>query len=99
MNGVGKVVPPKKVILEDISLNFFPGAKIGVLGYNGAGKSTLIKATLGLLKTAAGDIRIFDEPVRRTGPGAPLTGPGSHSARPFPVRGICRFSLLQPPCR
>ena len=37
MNGVGKVVPPGKHILKDIYLNFFPGAKIGVLGYNGAG--------------------------------------------------------------
>ncbi|HCD56651.1 MAG TPA: energy-dependent translational throttle protein EttA, partial [Halieaceae bacterium] len=41
MNRVGKVVPPKKKILEDISLSFFPGAKIGVLGLNGSGKSTL----------------------------------------------------------
>ena len=44
MNGVGKVVPPGKHILKDIYLNFFPGAKIGVLGYNGAGKSTLLRA-------------------------------------------------------
>jgi ATP-binding cassette ChvD family protein len=43
MNRVGKVVPPKRVILRDISLSFFPGAKIGVLGLNGAGKSTLLK--------------------------------------------------------
>ena len=47
MNGLGKVVPPKKVILEDINLNFFPGAKIGVLGYNGAGKSTLLRIMAG----------------------------------------------------
>ena len=39
MNRVGKIVPPKKQILKDISLSFFPGAKIGVLGLNGAGKS------------------------------------------------------------
>ncbi len=43
MNRVGKVVPPKREILKDISLSFFPGAKIGVLGLNGAGKSTLLK--------------------------------------------------------
>ncbi|MEW8045891.1 MAG: ATP-binding cassette domain-containing protein, partial [Candidatus Thiodiazotropha sp.] len=43
MNRVGKVVPPKKPILRDISLSFFPGAKIGVLGLNGAGKSTLLR--------------------------------------------------------
>jgi len=48
MNGVGKVVPPKKVILKDISLNFFPGAKIGVLGYNGSGKSTLLRIMAGV---------------------------------------------------
>lgn len=47
MNRVGKVVPPKKQILRDISLSFFPGAKIGVLGLNGAGKSTLLKIMAG----------------------------------------------------
>ncbi len=48
MNRVGKVVPPKRQILKDISLSFFPGAKIGVLGLNGAGKSTLLKIMAGL---------------------------------------------------
>ena len=43
MNRVGKIVPPKRHILKDISLSFFPGAKIGVLGVNGSGKSTLLK--------------------------------------------------------
>ncbi len=47
MMGVGKVVPPKREILRNISLSFFPGAKIGVLGYNGAGKSTLLKIMAG----------------------------------------------------
>lgn len=47
MNGVGKIVPPKKAVLRDISLSFFPGAKIGVLGYNGAGKSTLLRIMAG----------------------------------------------------
>ncbi|MBV8657804.1 MAG: energy-dependent translational throttle protein EttA [Burkholderiales bacterium] len=48
MNRVGKIVPPKRQILKDISLSFFPGAKIGVLGLNGSGKSTLIKIMAGV---------------------------------------------------
>jgi energy-dependent translational throttle protein EttA len=48
MNRVGKIVPPKRHILKDISLSFFPGAKIGVLGTNGSGKSTLLKIMAGL---------------------------------------------------
>ena len=48
MNRVGKVVPPKRQILKDISLSFFPGAKIGVLGLNGSGKSTLLKIMAGI---------------------------------------------------
>jgi sulfate-transporting ATPase len=48
MNRVGKVVPPKRHILKDISLSFFPGAKIGVLGLNGAGKSTLLRIMAGV---------------------------------------------------
>ncbi len=48
MNRVGKIVPPKKYILKDIWLSFFPGAKIGVLGLNGSGKSTLLKIMAGL---------------------------------------------------
>ncbi len=48
MNRVSKVVPPKRIILRDISLSFFPGAKIGVLGLNGAGKSTLLKIMAGI---------------------------------------------------
>lgn len=55
MSGVGKVVPPKKEILKDISLNFFPGAKIGVLGYNGAGKSTLLRIMAGVDKDFHGE--------------------------------------------
>ena len=46
MQAVTKVVPPKRKILENISLSFFPGAKIGVLGLNGAGKSTLLRIRL-----------------------------------------------------
>ena len=47
MNRVSKVVPPKRVILKDISLSFFPGAKIGVLGLNGSGKSSLLRIMAG----------------------------------------------------
>ena len=57
MNGVGKVVPPNQAILTDISLNFFPGAKIGVLGYNGAGKSTLLKIMAGVDTDIVGEAR------------------------------------------
>ncbi|MGK0674677.1 MAG: energy-dependent translational throttle protein EttA [Halothiobacillaceae bacterium] len=57
MNGVSKVVPPKKFILKDIYLNFFPGAKIGVLGYNGAGKSTLLRIMAGVDKDIIGEAR------------------------------------------
>nr|WP_315596603.1 energy-dependent translational throttle protein EttA [uncultured Cupriavidus sp.] len=55
MNRVGKIVPPKRHILKDISLSFFPGAKIGVLGLNGSGKSTLLKIMAGLDKEIEGD--------------------------------------------
>jgi len=55
MNRVGKVVPPKRVILKDISLSFFPGAKIGVLGLNGAGKSSLLRIMAGEDKEYEGD--------------------------------------------
>ena len=55
MNRVGKVVPPKRVILKDISLSFFPGAKIGVLGLNGAGKSSLLKIMAGEDREYDGD--------------------------------------------
>ena len=48
MNRIGKIVPPKKYILKDISLSFFPGAKIGVLGLNGSGKSTLLRIMAGI---------------------------------------------------
>lgn len=55
MNRVGKIVPPKRQILKDISLSFFPGAKIGVLGLNGSGKSTLLKIMAGLDKDIQGE--------------------------------------------
>ena len=56
-NRLGKVVPPKRHILRDISLSFFPGAKIGVLGLNGAGKSTLLKIMAGVDKEFEGEAR------------------------------------------
>ncbi|HEY9396908.1 MAG TPA: ATP-binding cassette domain-containing protein, partial [Burkholderiales bacterium] len=55
MRRVNKVVPPKRQILKDISLSFFPGAKIGVLGLNGSGKSSLLKIMAGVDKNFDGD--------------------------------------------
>jgi ATP-binding cassette ChvD family protein len=57
MNRVGKVVPPKRIILRDISLSFFPGAKIGVLGLNGSGKSSLLKIMAGVDQEIEGEAR------------------------------------------
>jgi ATP-binding cassette ChvD family protein len=57
MNRVGKIVPPKRHILRDISLSFFPGAKIGVLGLNGSGKSTLLRIMAGLDTEIEGEAR------------------------------------------
>lgn len=57
MNQVSKIVPPKRTILKDISLSFFPGAKIGVLGLNGSGKSTLLKIMAGLDNEIDGEAR------------------------------------------
>ena len=57
MSRVGKVVPPKREILKDISLSFFPGAKIGVLGLNGSGKSTLLRIMAGVDKEFNGEAR------------------------------------------
>jgi len=57
MNRVGKIVPPKREILKDISLSFFPGAKIGVLGLNGSGKSTLLRIMAGVDNDILGEAR------------------------------------------
>ncbi len=57
MNRVGKIVPPRRQILKDISLSFFPGAKIGVLGLNGAGKSTLLRIMAGIDQDIEGEAR------------------------------------------
>ena len=56
MRRVAKVVPPKRTILKNISLNFFPGAKIGVLGLNGSGKSSLLKIMAGLDENYEGEV-------------------------------------------
>ena len=56
MRRVGKVVPPKRTILKNISLNFFPGAKIGVLGVNGSGKSSLLKIMAGVDDNYDGEV-------------------------------------------
>jgi energy-dependent translational throttle protein EttA len=56
-NRLAKIVPPKRFILRDISLSFFPGAKIGVLGINGSGKSTLLRIMAGVDKDFDGEAR------------------------------------------
>ncbi|SFU43518.1 energy-dependent translational throttle protein EttA [Nitrosospira multiformis] len=56
MNRVGKVVPPRRTILKDISISFFPGAKIGLLGLNGSGKSTVLKIMAGVDKDIEGEV-------------------------------------------
>ncbi|STI78062.1 putative ABC transporter ATP-binding protein YjjK [Escherichia coli] len=80
MHRVGKVVPPKRHILKNISLSFFPGAKIGVLGLNGAGKSTLLRIMAGIDKDIEGEAR----PAARHQDWLPAAGtatePGTHRA-------------------
>ena len=57
MIGVSKIVPPKRAIIKDISLSFFPGAKIGLLGLNGAGKSTVLRIMAGVDTEYNGEAR------------------------------------------
>ena len=57
---VSKIVPPKRTILKNISLSFFPGAKIGVLGLNGSGKSTLLKILSGIYKNYEGELSCLE---------------------------------------
>src|SRR4051794_41385713 len=93
MRRVSKTVPPKRTILKNISLNFFPGAKIGVLGLNGSGKSTLLKIMAGGLRHPhAGSARRTRRPAGRPpqAPGLPA-GQGrppaaGHSPRHPPPR-------------
>ncbi len=93
MNGVGKVVPPKKYILKDIYLNFFPGAKIGVLGYNGAGKSTLLRIMAGEDRDIVGEAR--PQPGIRIGylPQEPRLD-GSKDVRGNVMQGIGEIAQL-----
>src|SRR3977135_14237 len=77
MNRVGKIVPPKRVILKDISLSFFPGAKIGVLGANGSGKSSLLRIMAGEDEGYTGEARLT--------PG--FTG-GPHTHEPLRVASL-----------
>ena len=87
MNRVGKIVPPKRHILRDISLSFFPGAKIGVLGLNGSGKSTLLKIMAGIDANIEGEAR--PQPGIKVGylPQEPQLDP-SKSVRDEVVQGI-----------
>src|SRR5438876_10194906 len=87
MNRVGKIVPPKRQILKDVSLSFFPGAKIGVLGVNGSGKSTLLKIMAGLDKDIEG--QAVPMPDRKIGypPQAPQPDP-DHGVRQGGGQGI-----------
>src|SRR5690625_3966946 len=87
MNRVGKTVPPKRQILRDISLSFFPGAKIGVLGLNGAGKSTLLRIMAGEDTEIDGEARAM--PGLKIGylPQEPELNP-EHSARESVEEGL-----------
>ena len=76
MNRVNKTVPPKRHILKDISLSFFPGAKIGVLGLNGSGKSTILKIMAGVDKEYEG------EAIADAGHQDRLPGAGAASLNP-----------------
>src|SRR3546814_12900237 len=95
MNRVGKIVPPKRQILRDISLSFFPGAKIGVLGLNGSGKSTLLKIMAGI------DREIEGEAIPMAGikigylPQEPVRNP-EHTVRPSEIgRASCREKVCK----
>ena len=94
MNRVGKIVPPKRQILKDISLSFFPGAKIGVLGLNGAGKSTLLKIMAGV------DTEIEGEAIPMPGikigylPQEPVLDP-EKTVRETVAEGWAIFSMLR----
>ena len=81
MHRVGKVVPPKRHILKNISLSFFPGAKIGVLGLNGAGKSTLLRIMAGI------GINITGEGRTQTGTKSSLVPPGTRRTPAHPPPG------------
>ena len=103
MNRVGKIVPPKRQILKNISLSFFPGAKIGVLGLNGSGKSTLLKIMAGIDNDIEGEATpmpglkigyLPQEPQLEPGPDRARGGRGGHRRRArreeAPRRGLRR---------
>ncbi len=81
MHRVGKVVPPKRHILKNISLSFFPGAKIGVLGLNGAGKSTLLRIMAGIDTEIEGEARPQLWHQNRLPAAGAAAQPGAHRAR------------------
>ncbi|EWS64766.1 putative ABC transporter ATP-binding protein YjjK [Hydrogenophaga sp. T4] len=81
MNKVGKIVPPKRQILKDISLSFFPGAKIGVLGTNGSGKSTLLKIMAGIDKEIEGEASRCRASASATCPRNPSSTPSRTCAK------------------
>jgi sulfate-transporting ATPase len=93
MHGVGKVVPPNRLILQDISLSFFPGAKIGVLGYNGSGKSTLLRIMAGIDTEFEGEAR--PQPGIGIGylPQEPRLDPG-HTVRGNVEQGVGKIKAL-----
>ncbi|EAY69858.1 ATPase component of ABC transporter [Burkholderia dolosa AU0158] len=91
MNRVGKIVPPKRQILKDISLSFFPGAKIGVLGLNGSGKSTMIRIMAGVDKDIEGEANADAEPEHRLSAAGTAARPeqdGARGGRGRPRRAI-----------
>ena len=93
MNRVGKIVPPKRFILKNISLSFFPGAKIGVLGLNGSGKSTLLRILAGVDKEFEGEAR--PQPGIRIGylPQEPEL-PAGHTVREIAEEGLGEMFAL-----
>ena len=92
MNRVGKIVPPKRVILKDISLSFFPGAKIGVLGLNGSGKSSLLRIMAGEDKEYDGEaVPMPDHAHRLPAAGAAARSRRRRCARPS-RRAWAKFS-------
>jgi sulfate-transporting ATPase len=94
MIGVGKVVPPKRHILKDISLSFFPGAKIGVLGLNGSGKSTLLRIMAGVDKDILGEATPMKGLNIGYLPQEPQLDPGERRARECRGRRAAGKALL-----
>ena len=99
MNRVGKIVPPKRQILKDISLSFFPGAKIGLIGLNGAGKPTLVSQKA----SKADDLRSKAEgnplvqAIMETFPGAKIDAVRRKGEQTSLVAGLAPPSIDEPP--